>query len=596
MGNTSTKIFKKFLFILIPVALILTIVAAMMEKETYNKHNLSMQIAGLEGVASASAALILENDVSLIVNRKDFDSSTWYAKVYKQVLDIQKKSTFSGMKISLVKKGSSLNTLIMTNENRNRIGDDYDVSPELTQALQSGKVTNKQILKAEGQLSEIIVYAPLNGSKNIALVLSVVPKIEEKELLSFVGNAVLFTGALLLVSILVLMLEMNKLKGGVEEVELNLTKLKKSENLVLYAQTDAYLSELYTALKALETSLKDTKNVEDEKSKVQKQIKDLLKIVSSSADGDFTQKAEVTADALGALADSFNIMISDLSDLIRDVKNAADQVAVSTQEIATNNNSMYEGAVLQASQTENISELARGLADLIFNTNQNAQRASKAAKTAKEVAVQGGETIEKSTLGMHKIRTSVREVARQMKYLSENSERISEITDFISDIANRTNLLALNASIEAARAGEAGRGFTVVAEEIRNLSERSSKSANEISQLIEDIQTGTAETVKAIEKGETEVSAGSRLVEGAGDTLKEIITSVEISTQSTVEISDATEEQTKISSDIVGSLERIAGIAKETSESANQSKESGTTLAYLSENLNKTVEKFRLSE
>jgi len=395
---------------------------------------------------------------------------------------------------------------------------------------------------------------------------------------------------------LILALLMRNLRKGVEHTQYNIERLKNGESVLMPDETSISLLELLPSLKTLENIIKSTKEAEAEREKIQKQIREFLKIVTNAAEGDFTVSAAVTADVLGALADSFNLMISDLSELIRDVKRAAEQVATSTLGILKNIDAMAQGAVSQASQTETISNLAKDMVELINNSNQSSQRAADAARQAKEVAEKGSENVKKSINGMVNIRESVREASKQVRILGENSTRIGEITDFIGEIASRTNLLALNASIEAARAGEAGRGFTVVADEIRNLAERASTSAEEISKLIEDIKSGISKTMKAMESGTHEVSEGTKLVDAAGEVLRDILGSVEISALSASEISNAMQEQTKFSKDIAANLEHIAVIAKDTAEGARQSKESATQLEFLSKNLNQAVEKFRLSK
>jgi twitching motility protein PilJ len=366
--------------------------------------------------------------------------------------------------------------------------------------------------------------------------------------------------------------------------------------LRLEIQTHDELEKIGYALNIMLEKLEGLIESEADRDRLQSNITSLLNIVSAAADGDFTVSAEVTADTLGALADSFNLMVADLSTLIRDVKSSSDQIAKSTREILINTESMSRGADIQAKEIEGTYVGAREMAEILKYANVRTSQAAESARKASEVALNGTEVVKKSTEGMHRIRERVQETARRVRALGESSGEIGEIIEVISDIANRTNLLALNATIEAARAGEAGRGFAVVADEVRMLAERSSQAAKDIAALIATIQDGTSEAVMAMEQGTDEVEKGTHYVDEAGAALKEIIQMVQDSSKSITEISGTFQQQAKASSDIAEAMKRTASIAQETAKGAKQSRKLAEQMETLSRMLNTAVSKFRLSQ
>lgn len=354
------------------------------------------------------------------------------------------------------------------------------------------------------------------------------------------------------------------------------------------------LEKIAYALNVMLEKLEGLIETEADRDRLQKQITSLLRIVSAAADGDFTVKAEVTADTLGALSDSFNLMIAELSSLIHDVQQASEEISQSTNEILKSSEVMAIGADKQAKDIESTYAAVKNMAEIIKYANDRSTQAALSATRAAEVAQKGTEIVKNSIEGMHRIRETVQETARRVQILGQNSQEIGEILEVISDIASRTNLLGLNATIEAARASEAGRGFAVVADEVRNLAERSSQAAKDIAVLIESIQAGTTEAVMAMEHGTREVEKETKRVDEAGSALKEILEMVQDSDKLINEISEAFQHQTKASSDIARAMERVATIAQETTDGAQKSKKSSEEMAKLSRILSVAVAKFRL--
>jgi len=408
-------------------------------------------------------------------------------------------------------------------------------------------------------------------------------------LLSYGAAALLFSFLISFILFRLIIRPVNSFVSFVNKVSEGNYQLRYEE-----AVTDE-MGQIANSLNVMLEKLEGLIETEADRDRLQSQITSLLRIVSAAADGDFTVKAEVTADTLGALSDSFNLMVMELSGLIRDVQNASEQIAASTSVILKSSDLMAVGARSQAKEIESTFSDAKKMAEIIKYANDRSVQAAQAASRAAEVAQIGSEMVKSAIEGMHRIRDIVQDTARQVQVLGQNSQEIGEILEVISEIANRTNLLGLNATIEAARASESSRGFGVVADEVRNLAERSSQAAKDIAVLVENIQTGTLEAVKAMKVGSTEVEKETKKVDQAGGALKEILEVAQQSDRLINEISGTFQQQTITSANIAQIMEKVAAIAQETAERAQNSKTLSDEMAKLSGILNVAVSKFRLS-
>lgn len=351
-------------------------------------------------------------------------------------------------------------------------------------------------------------------------------------------------------------------------------------------------------LSGFRTSISELQNkvAEQEKQKedLQRQVIRLLDDVEGAARGDLTVQAEVTADVLGAVADSFNLTIQNLREIVMQVKEAARQVNLGSGESESFARSLSSDALEQAEQLAATLQSVQMMTDSIQRVAVNAREAEQVAQLASETAAKGGEAVDRTVSGILDIRETVAETTRKVKRLAESSQEISKIVALISSIASRTNLLALNASIEAARAGEAGRGFAIVADEVRQLADRAAKASKEIEQIVLQIQSDTGSVMTAMEEGTQQVIQGTRLAEQAKRSLDDIIQVSNKIDGLVRSITTNTEEQTETSRAVAQVMQSVELTAQETSQEAQKVSASLQNLVGVSRSLLTSVERFRI--
>ncbi|MEN9567183.1 MAG: hypothetical protein RLZZ69_2379, partial [Cyanobacteriota bacterium] len=262
---------------------------------------------------------------------------------------------------------------------------------------------------------------------------------------------------------------------------------------------------------------------EQAKEDLQRQVIRLLDDVEGAARGDLTVQATVTADVLGAVADAFNLTIQSLREIVRQVKEAAEQVNQGSTDSELFARNQSSEALRMAEELAVTLNSVQMMTESIERVAENAREAEEVARSSSVTALKGGKAVERTVSGIFQIRETVSETARKVKRLAEASQEISKIVLLISQIAERTNQLALNASIQAAKAGEAGRGFAVVADEVRQLADRSGKSLKEIEQIVLQIQSETGSVMTAMEEGIQEVIDVTERAEQAKTALEDII-------------------------------------------------------------------------
>ena len=328
----------------------------------------------------------------------------------------------------------------------------------------------------------------------------------------------------------------------------------------------------------------------------QRAILQLLDEMGDLADGDLTVTATVTEDITGAIADSINYAIEALRNLVATINDTSEKVSGATQESRATAMHLAEASELQAQQITQATTAIKDTARAIDGMASDAKESAEVAQRSVEIAGKGGETVRSTIQGMDTIREQIQETAKRIKRLGESSQEIGDIVELIDDIADQTNILALNAAMQAAMAGEAGRGFAVVADEVQRLAERSSNATKQIEALVKTIQADTNEAVTSMEASTAGVVKGARLAENAGDALMEIENVSNYIAELTRKISESAEVQSGEASRTDDSMSVIQEITNQTADGTHQTAASVGTLAELAGELQRSVAGFRLPE
>jgi methyl-accepting chemotaxis protein len=323
---------------------------------------------------------------------------------------------------------------------------------------------------------------------------------------------------------------------------------------------------------------------------------DMLRDIAEG-EGDLTKRLEVhSQDEIGEVSHWFNVFINKLQGIIREVETNTQQLAGASEQLSSSASEIARATSGQKDEARQVATAMHEMSVTVSQVCENSDHASKNARTAAKLAETGGEIVQNTVDLIRDVADSTRSTVLQVEKLGASSERIGTIISVIDDIADQTNLLALNAAIEAARAGEQGRGFAVVADEVRKLAERTSQATKEIADMIRTIQGETSSAVESIRSGTSRVEGGVEAASKAGKALQEIVDS-SLTMQDVVgHIATAAVEQVTASSDINNSMEQIAKMAEQSSIAAQESSKACEDLSNLAQSLQQIVNKFKTGD
>ncbi|WP_426209651.1 methyl-accepting chemotaxis protein [Massilia sp. TWP1-3-3] len=320
----------------------------------------------------------------------------------------------------------------------------------------------------------------------------------------------------------------------------------------------------------------------------------LMNELQEVADGDLTVHATVSEDITGAIADSVNYTVEELRGLVERVTTTAEQVTSASGNAQNISTELLAATEQQSREIQDASETVLKMASEITDVSKSANESAEVARQSVVAAQQGSTAVENAIKGMHEIREQIQETSKRIKRLGESSQEIGEITELISDITEQTNVLALNAAIQAASAGEAGRGFSVVAEEVQRLAERSAGAAKQIGALVRTIQTDTHDAVAAMEKSTQGVVEGAKLSDAAGAALSDISRVSNRLAELIQGISFATELQATSANGVAHNIQHILSVTESTQDGTQQTANSIRQLSLLAQELKNSVSRFRV--
>jgi methyl-accepting chemotaxis protein len=324
-------------------------------------------------------------------------------------------------------------------------------------------------------------------------------------------------------------------------------------------------------------------------------IQEGAKALEAMSTGDFTVR--ITSDLKGQhrrIADSINKLGESISAILQEVVDATQATSSAASQISSSSEELASGAQELSSQVHEIASAIEQMTSTIIQTSKSTNRTAENSKHSVEVAQRGGELILQTVDGITKIAEVVSKASDIIQELGKNSQQIGDIVQVIDEIADQTNLLALNAAIEAARAGEQGRGFAVVADEVRKLAERTTKATKEIAQMIRKIQSDTKNAVESVNQGAIVVEEGKKLASKAGQSLKEIISSANEVVDLANQVASASEEQSSTAEQISKNIESISHVTNESASGIQQIARSADDLNRLTEKLSNLVSQFKV--
>ena len=336
------------------------------------------------------------------------------------------------------------------------------------------------------------------------------------------------------------------------------------------------------------------KSAEHERNLAQQAILRLMNEMGDLADGDLTVRTTVSEDITGAIADSVNYTIEELSVLVRRINDAAVRVTAATESAQHTSTELLGATERQSKEIQNAGTTIQQMAHSMAESSERALRSAQVARRSLDSAHKGAGAVENTIKGMNEIREQIQETSKRIKRLGESSQEIGEIVELISDITEQTNVLALNAAIQAASAGEAGRGFTVVAEEVQRLAERSAEATKQIAAIVKTIQTDTKDAVGAMETATRDVVEGAQLSDAAGQALAEI-GDVSMETARLIEqISSDTQHQAATATRVAEAMKDILAVTEQTARGTQQTAVSVGELADLAVELKGSVSGFKV--